>query len=70
MMLTSAAEGAAGPDTDEVEPPELGQAAVADSAAHAGEALAVAVAAAGRRHGAPRRTGRPEQRRRGGQPVV
>ena len=66
--LTGAAEGPAGP-ADEVEPPELGKAAVAERAADAGEALAVAVAAAGRRHGGPRRP-RPEQRRGRGEPIV
>ena len=73
-MLTSAADCAAGPSTaaDEVKPPELWQAAVAEDAADAGEALAVAVAAAGRRHGghARRRPGRPEERRGRGEPVA
>ena len=69
-MLTGAAEGAAGPAADEVEPPELGQAAVAERAADAREALAVAVAAPGRRHGRARRPSRTEQRRGGGQPVA
>ena len=41
--LTRASEGGAA--GDEAEAPELGQAAVAERPAHAGEALAVAVAA-------------------------
>ena len=82
-VLTGASERAAAGDpaaaADEVEPPEVFEAAVAEGAAHARQALAVPLAAARRRHRRPRCRMQPrraahaaggEQRRRGGQPVA
>ena len=85
-MLTGASERAAAGDpaaaaaADEVEAPEVFEAAVAEGAAHARRALAVTLAAPRRRHRRTRcrlthaahnaASDGGEQRRRGGQPVA